>query len=234
MNREHKLRIVDEKPVGSGCIAQVYHGKLKQRESKTDVAIKVVHPHIRDQIVQDMGLAIFLADCLDMIPPLKVLDMPRGARQFSDFLLSQTDLSHEAENLRKFRMNFPDDYNRVTFPEVFDDWVTPNVLVMGFESGVTLTQVTRHQVTNVDTGAQEVRESVLPEQDRKSRCTNAQLANIGIKMFCKMLFEDNLIHGDLHPGNILLKKNLANKIFGYLARCEFWAKIGLRFWILVG
>ena len=32
----------------------------------------------------------------------------------------------------------------------------------------------------------------------------------------------------------LLKKNLANKIFGYLARCEFWAKLGLRFWILVG
>ena len=31
-----------------------------------------------------------------------------------------------------------------------------------------------------------------------------------------------------------LKKNLANKIFGYLARCEFWLKLGLRFWILVG
>ena len=31
-----------------------------------------------------------------------------------------------------------------------------------------------------------------------------------------------------------LKKNLVNKIFGYLARCEFWAKLGLRFWILVG
>ena len=33
---------------------------------------------------------------------------------------------------------------------------------------------------------------------------------------------------------VKLKKNLANKIFGYLARCEFWAKKGLRFWILVG
>ena len=32
----------------------------------------------------------------------------------------------------------------------------------------------------------------------------------------------------------MLKKNLANKIFGYLARCDFWAKWGLRFWILVG
>ena len=31
-----------------------------------------------------------------------------------------------------------------------------------------------------------------------------------------------------------LKKNFLKKMFGYLARCEFWAKIGLRFWILVG
>ena len=31
-----------------------------------------------------------------------------------------------------------------------------------------------------------------------------------------------------------LKKNLANKIFGYEARCDFWAKLGLRFWILLG
>ena len=29
-----------------------------------------------------------------------------------------------------------------------------------------------------------------------------------------------------------LKKNLANKIFGYLARCEFWAKLRWQFWIL--
>ena len=29
-----------------------------------------------------------------------------------------------------------------------------------------------------------------------------------------------------------LKKNLANKIFGFLARCEFWLKLGLGFWIL--
>ena len=31
--------------------------------------------------------------------------------------------------------------------------------------------------------------------------------------------------------NTQLKKKLTNKIFGYLARCEFLAKIGLRFWI---
>ena len=31
-----------------------------------------------------------------------------------------------------------------------------------------------------------------------------------------------------------LKKNFLKTIFGYEARCEFWVKIGLRFWILVG
>ena len=29
----------------------------------------------------------------------------------------------------------------------------------------------------------------------------------------------------------VLKKNLANKIFGYLARCKFWLKLGWWFWI---
>ena len=31
-----------------------------------------------------------------------------------------------------------------------------------------------------------------------------------------------------------LKKNFLKKVFGYEARCEFWVKIGLRFWIWVG
>ena len=35
------------------------------------------------------------------------------------------------------------------------------------------------------------------------------------------------------PAEEMFKKNLANKIVGYLAKCEFCAKIGFRFWILV-
>ena len=34
--------------------------------------------------------------------------------------------------------------------------------------------------------------------------------------------------------NLWLKKNVFKKIFGYLAGCEFWLKLELRFWILVG
>ena len=46
-------------------------------------------------------------------------------------------------------------------------------------------------------------------------------------IFTRVMFE-------ISPTGQWLKKNLANKIVGYLARCEFLAKLGLRFWILVG
>ena len=38
----------------------------------------------------------------------------------------------------------------------------------------------------------------------------------------------------LHGFDAMLKKILANKIVGFLARCEFWLKLGLRFWNFVG
>ena len=31
-----------------------------------------------------------------------------------------------------------------------------------------------------------------------------------------------------------LKNNFLKKIFGYLATCEFWLRLGWRFWIFVG
>ena len=31
-----------------------------------------------------------------------------------------------------------------------------------------------------------------------------------------------------------LKKNFLKKISGYLARCDFWANLVLRFWVFVG
>jgi aarF domain-containing kinase len=43
-----KLRL-DPHPVGSGCIAQVYHGYLKSDKSDTqeqEVAVKVIHPGV--------------------------------------------------------------------------------------------------------------------------------------------------------------------------------------------
>jgi predicted unusual protein kinase regulating ubiquinone biosynthesis (AarF/ABC1/UbiB family) len=44
-----------------------------------------------------------------------------------------------------------------------------------------------------------------PESEKK------RLAKIGLKAFLKMVFLDNFVHGDLHPGNIFVTENPTNK-----------------------
>ena len=38
-----------------------------------------------------------------------------------------------------------------------------------------------------------------------------KLARIGVDAFLKMCFQDNFVHGDLHPGNILVSEANADK-----------------------
>ena len=54
---------------------------------------------------------------------------------------------------------------------------------------------------------------------------------------CKNAVRNTNIHlhfGSNHDENFeeQFKKNFLKKIFGYVARCEFLLKLGLRFWIL--
>ena len=44
-----------------------------------------------------------------------------------------------------------------------------------------------------------------------------QIADIGIAAFLKMLFVDNFVHGDLHPGNILVRfeDGMSLRLFAY-------------------
>ena len=60
---------IDRKPIGSGCIAQVYKGKLKQgRQQK--VAIKLIHPHIEEIVKEDMVILKGLVWLLEKLPSL--------------------------------------------------------------------------------------------------------------------------------------------------------------------
>ena len=106
--------------------------------------------------------------------------MPRGAKQFRDFLFSQTDLVNEAKNLVEFKENFPDDNKMcVRFPDVFEEFVTKDILVMSYEAGESLDQITQ-ALQSASTINEE-------KYQRKSKLTNKNIANIGVQMFCKML-----------------------------------------------
>lgn len=103
--------------------------------------------------------------------------------QFASPMREQVDLSREAYYLSRFNQNF-NDSNLVNFPKPLFPLVAPSVIAESFEPGA-----------NVD--------SFMLDTDHQ--VIKTRLAELGTSIMLKMMLLDNLIHADLHPGNILVR-----------------------------
>ncbi|KAG5465935.1 hypothetical protein CUR178_00650 [Leishmania enriettii] len=170
---------IDHKTVGSGSIGQVHLAKL--RNSKRKVVVKVMHPAIIETTVLDFTILNNLANKLDAwCPHLSRYRLPSLSLAFTTHLAAQLDFRMEAQNLERFRENFSSEHY-VEFPEPLMS--TQRMLVETFCEG---------EPANPEFLAS------LPSHARDV------LANKGLNTWCKMLLRDNFIHGDMHPGNILI------------------------------
>lgn len=95
---------IDETPIGSGCIAQVYKGRL--HGSDATVAIKVKRPEVDRIFTQDLKLINTIAEILSYIPFMEYVDPCNAARLFTKQMYQQLDFRGEAVNLVHFRENF--------------------------------------------------------------------------------------------------------------------------------
>ena len=98
----------------------------------------------------------------------------------------QVDLSLEGNTLWRFNKNFAHDPD-VTLPVPLYPWVSQDVLMQTFEEGM-------HISTYMDL-----------DQDAARR---AAVADVGSHCMLNMMLVHNLIHSDLHPGNILVRWQL--------------------------
>jgi len=172
-----RLWLEERRPVASGCCAQVYHGWLDGQE----VAIKVVHPNLKRQLQLDIMVMRTTARCLTwLFPSTSWLNMCQAVEEFDNLMTEQMDMVEEAANLTRFRHNFKDTVG-IIFPEPILS--KRRVLVESWVSGVSI-------ATFLEPGSD-------PKIQR-------QLANRGADMLLQMVFHDNLWHGDLHPGNLLV------------------------------
>lgn len=119
-------------------------------------------------------------------------------------------MRHEARNLMRFGQNFNRD-RYVIFPKVIEFMTTRDVLVETFEHGINLSAYMKSQRD--------------PEEHKK-------LAKIGLLSFLKMILVQNFIHADLHPGNILVRKNSeSNQLQIVLLDCGFITELSDADWI---
>lgn len=170
---------IDETPLGSASIAQVYRAVL--RKSGERVVIKVQRPGIYEMMSEDIRLiqkALPLlklvggaADAVDLSAVIE--EMWVVAQQEMNFLL-------EAEHNERFSM-LNSDIRYVKCPKVYHSLTTARVMVMEQIIGIPIDQTTDLTQAGYD------------------------MTEIGLKLaesYCKQIFDDAFFHADPHPGNL--------------------------------
>lgn len=205
-----------EEVIGCGSAAQVYRAWLTIGddgdddktgvESKRQVAVKVLHPRFQSLVDRDLKFIQAVADLLDSLPSdhIGIMNLPRAAENFGDVLRLQADLTVEAINLKKFRSNFfkdeQDEEKRslIVFPQPVDGWITSQVIVEDFVDDAI--PISEYLKDSTERGIEIRRELAVPL----------------LRAFLKMVFMDNFVHGDLHPGNVLVRTTYEKEKPSYL------------------
>ena len=171
---------IDEKPIASASISQVYFGILKDGR---EVVIKIQRPEIYEKMKMDISILTKMlkltknrVDISGIVDPLEVLEEIRFSIE------DELNFELEADNIKRFR-----EYNKnivpIYAPYVVSEFVSHKVLILEKIDGIKINS-----------------EKILSEcgYDKKDIAEKLALS------YCKQVFEDGFFHGDPHPGNLLI------------------------------
>lgn len=201
--------------LGSGCIAQVYRGVARDSAGvDRDVAIKVVHPGVRDLIETDMSLLRWVGATVEAwLPSLKYLGVVDTLTNFEVLMARQLDLRHEAYNLEKLAELFRDDETvKIPLPVTLEGGVQPSKYRAIESRRVTVVADDTVQRTSWQCPDVLVEDYVdgrpIATFVGAEATTATLLAQRGAKLLLRMVLQYNFVHGDLHPGNLLVTPDL--------------------------
>jgi len=184
----------NEEPLAAASIAQIHTAVL--RNKKTRVIVKVQRPGLDQAFKRDLDLIKFLVKVLKAFNILSYLRFDEAVVELERIFNEELDYRYEASNARRIKKTLKE--HKVYVPKVYDKYTKPKVLVMEYIDGVLMSDYIKIYQSD-------------PEKLRKwEEENNVEPEKVGEQLYISLyrqLFEDNLYHADLHPGNIILLRN---------------------------
>ncbi len=184
----------DENPIAAASIAQVHRAVL--RKENIPVVIKLLRPNVVQDFRRDMSLLRSIVNVLEFLMPVGHLRLHDGLNELDALLEEELNYAIEASNSRILRKSLL--RHDVYVPYVFRNYCTEKMLVMEEISGVLMGDAITVKNTDPERFQAWCKENGV---DPKKVATQLFLSNM------RQIMEDNLFHGDMHPGNIILLRN---------------------------
>ena len=176
----------EQTPIASASVAQVHFAELHDGKL---VAVKVLRPGISKVIHQDIALIKSLAWLLEKVSSEgKRLKPQEVVNEFARHTEHELDLTLEAANCSQLARNFGD--KRLLIPEVYWDFCRREVMTMQRMYGTPISQIDALRAKGIDI---------------------TKLAHDGVEIFFTQVFRDGFFHADMHPGNIQVATEGADK-----------------------
>ncbi len=178
-----KFSWIDEKPLASASVGQVYRAKLSSGE---DVVIKVIKSDFKKMFEKDVAaVKRFFMFVIFFYPKLARVFDPIGILEhIEEYTLRELNLLNEIEGhdiLKEIYENNKNiyDLSSLKFPKIYKELSSENVMVSEYISGKTFDEIL----------------------DTEMKYSDLLLL---FKIHGFFMFNIGTFHGDIHPGNLML------------------------------
>ena len=180
---EEYFQSIDEEPMASASIGQVFCAVLKNGEK---VVLKVRRDNIDNVVETDLIIMKDMAKFLEKYDVnAKNINLLYIVETFENMLKKELSLTNERKNMERFENNFKGN-EHIHVPVVYKKLSNNRILCMEFIEGIKITD---------------------KEKIEKTGFNPKEIASLGLELYIKQVMKYGFFHADPHPGNIFLGKD---------------------------
>lgn len=194
MPLEEAFMDFEEKPFAAASMSQVHRARLFT--APEIVVVKVQRPDVEKNFGQDLRLIKFMLLALKNFGFQSYLDWDGMSAEIEQMVREEMDYRYEAANLERMERTLRN--HDIYVPALIPTHSRRRVLTTEYVPGILMSDYIRASKTDPD------------RLDTILRLNNIDPALVGQRLFqsfFRQMLEDNLFHGDLHPGNIMLLRD---------------------------